>query len=146
MLLISIFHLAQSINDDAFYSCRPIFVFPDCFSVLSIRTNNDSYQLFLSQDDFPLSQNLFFSPFQMICYCYSSLVLHFALIVSWPVSHFVVPSCTSKMPALLLKDASGFQAGRHFVCQYLSRGDLLCNIFPLYSQVTLMAAPIISLK
>lgn len=105
-MLISVFHLGQSISNDVVLISQTNFIFLDCFPVLSVRTvavtdsfffrvfSHFSRPFFIFPDNKLLLQFLGFMLINGISGCLPFLgtQLHF------------------KMPVALLKDASGSQA------------------------------------
>lgn len=108
-----------------FYSLRPVFIFPDCLSTLSVRTANSNCHLRM----FSLFSRLFFTfpaeklLLQLIIFVLISGIsgclwclgtqLHFPRM-------FLIPRPSSKV--------SSSQTGRRSLCQYFMR--LLFSIFP----------------
>lgn len=97
---------------------RPIFAFPGCFSIPPAEAANTCHWFLLSQTVFHLFWLIFPFPDEKLLFLW--------LWFCGYVSGFPVPSCASRMPAALLRDAPGLQAGsaqacRHFCCQHFSR-------------------------
>lgn len=130
MPLISIFQLKQLRDDHVYYSekkkIKKKLVFPDYFSLLSAKTANSSCQ-------FPLPQDIsgyisgYFSPFQLISCCYTSLLLS---------SLMVFPGCLQLLSAQLhFKEAGCASPGCFWFTGPLLRQFLLSgfsvSFFPL---------------
>lgn len=134
MLLISVFHLGQPVDDDVFCSFRTIFTFPDCFPVPAVRTAHGSYRFLLSQDVFSFFQTIFHHFGQQVaitvhCFLTYQWYLRMSSVSRYPAG---LQRCQLRFSRMLLvcglcSQAHSTQAGRHFLWQYYSRHLPLSN-------------------